>query len=625
MNKDNLVRQYLFELIKQYKWFLIGLACVSLSGGAFGTFVNYQVKEIIDAIADNANISLISATFLFVLYTACNHLVFFISRLLEVKYKPRMLIQIVETAYTRTMNHSLHWFDSHLSGEIASKISDLQDSIITCITVVFRSLTMFFFILIGMIMLFRVHYTPGIVLLVFLAIYTPIMIKLLQKQLKLQQEYVKARQVSVGIINDSISNVFGIKIIGNLVNEMRLKLLPSVKIWSEWDRKTRIYDAWFVDMADTIMSVIMNAAQILVLGYLYKSGEISAGEFAFIAGISIQMHCDLDTFLENIMFSINPKISTIRASLEFIYRQHDVVNGDKEMPRVRGEIEYKNVNFSYDGQKNIFFNLNLKIPIGQKIGIVGTSGAGKTTLVKCLLRYFELQSGQICIDGHDITEYTEESVRANIAVIPQDITMFHRTILENLQIANANASLYDIQEACRKARIHNDIERMSNGYNTIVGERGVKLSGGQRQRIGIARAILKNAPILILDEATSALDTPTELLIQESLLELISGSAQSIGRDASLNYDAHSEQFSSSHSERSVGINNTPRNEEENSINTGHTTIVIAHRLSTILHMDRIIVMENGEIIESGTHDELLANGRTYTRLWNSQINGFVT
>ncbi len=186
----------------------------------------------------------------------------------------------------------------------------------------------------------------------------------------------------------------------------------------------------------------------------------------------------------------------------------------------------------------------------------------------------------VLVDGYDISQVTEESLRSNISVILQDITMFHRSILENLQLAKYDATLPEIEEACKKARIHDDILRMPNGYHSIVGERGVKVSGGQRQRITIARAILKNAPILILDEATSALDSPTEALIQKSIDEVLETS--------------------------------------------NATTIVVAHRLSTLLHMDRILVFKHGKIVEDGTHAMLIAKGGLYKTLWDAQYRGFL-
>jgi ATP-binding cassette subfamily B protein len=245
-----------------------------------------------------------------------------------------------------------------------------------------------------------------------------------------------------------------------------------------------------------------------------------------------------------------------------------------------GESTSNEVIFKNETGYNIFSGLNLHIKPGQKIGIVGTSGAGKTTLIKCLLRYFDVQQGQITIDGHSILDITQESLWASISLIPQDITMFHRTILENLQIAKYDASFDDIVAACKKARIHDAIMAMTNGYHSVVGERGVKISGGQRQRIAIARAILKNAPILILDEATSALDTPTERMIQESLNEVLAMSQA--------------------------------------------TAIVIAHRLSTLLNMDRILVFNHGQIVEDGTHQELLAKSGLYKTLWDAQVGGFL-
>lgn len=569
---------YLYRLISKYKWFFLGIACVSFSGGFFGTYVNYQTKLIVDKIANEENINLFLVVLTFTFFVFAQHIVFFFSRLLDIRYKPRILSEIVDMAYKKTMKHSLHWFDSHLSGEIASKITDLQDSTITLITTVFRSLTMIIFVIIGMFFLFQIHYIPALIVLSFIGVYVPVIVILLRKQMKLQGEYVKARQEAVGIINDSITNVFGIKIIGNLKREIASKLQPSIKKWADWDRKTRLYDAWYVDMADTIMSIIMNATNICATTYLYKSGEISAGSFAFIMMTTLSIHKDIDDILENIMFSINPKLATIKSSLEFISDQDEVEKS--AIPQFKGKINYIGVDFSYGNDKEIFNNLNLEIGQSERVGIVGTSGAGKTTLIKCLLKYFPITGGKILIDGNDISNFSEESIRAGISVIPQDITMFHRTILENLQIAKENATLDCIIAACKKAKIHDDIEKMPNGYNSIVGERGVKLSGGQRQRIAIARAILKDAPILILDEATSALDTPTEILIQESINEILD--------------------------------------------NSKSTMIVIAHRLSTLLHMDRIIVMENGKIVEEGHHQELISNCKLYAKLWNSQVNGFI-
>ncbi|MBL0319334.1 MAG: ABC transporter ATP-binding protein [Alphaproteobacteria bacterium] len=569
---------YLTSLLMRYKVYIFSLVIIAIGAAISFISLNYKIKEIIDTIAlkNGDNVGVLLA--LFVFYKLIRHGLYFISRLLDIKYKPVILAEVVSDMYTKTLGHSLHWFDSHLSGEISSKIIDFQNIVITIITMCFRALINLAVVVISMIYLLHISPASAAVVAVFILVYTPVVCILLKKQLQLQEQYTSARQETVGIINDSIANVFGIKIIGNLWSEFKLKLTPSLLRWSGWDRKTRIFDAWWVDNADTIMGTIMSAVQIYLLAYLYQSGKITAGGFAFIAMTTSSIHSELETFLESLLFSIIPGIATMKSSFAFVSAGYDTADKTdaKILSNVRGNIAFSNINFAYKKSgKDIFNGFHLEIPAGQRIGIVGKSGAGKTTLIKSLLRYFDVQGGQILVDGQNIAEVTQESLRANISLIPQDITMFHRSILENLQLAKHDASFEEIVEACKHAKIHDDIMGMDKGYDSIVGERGVKVSGGQRQRIAIARAILKNAPILILDEATSALDTPTEQLIQTSLNELLETS--------------------------------------------NATVIAVAHRLSTLKHMDRIIVLDKGKIMEEGSHDVLIAKNGLYKKLWEMQ------
>ncbi len=555
---------------------------LAIIAGVFNIAVNYKIKEIIDSISSK-NGSVVWLLAIFVFYKFMHHGMFFISRLLDIKYKPVILVEVMSSMYSKTLAHSLHWFDSHLSGEISSKITDFQGAFIHLITFCFKALNNSAVIVISILFLLQVNFLSTAVLFLFVLIYIPIIYFLLKKQLKLQEQYTAARQETVGIVNDSITNIFGIKIIGNEQTEFKLKLTPSLLRWSNWDRKTRVFDAWWVDNADTIMVTIMSAVQIYLLAYLYRTDQITAGGFAFIAMTTLNIHGELDKFLDSLLFNIIPGVATLKSSFGFVSNANDTADklGAKIISNVQGNVEFNNINFAYaDSKKNVLDNFNLIIPAGQKVGIVGTSGAGKTTIIKCLLRYFDVKSGEIKIDGHDVSSITQESLRANISVIPQDITMFHRTILENLQLAKHDATFAEVVEACKKAKIHDDILAMKNGYNSIVGERGIKLSGGQRQRIAIARAILKDAPILILDEATSSLDSHTENHIQESLNLLIA--------------------------DRST------------------TIIAIAHRLSTLKHMDRIIVLDKGKIIEDGTHEELIKTGGYYQSMWNMQAGGFL-
>ncbi len=578
--KQESLGSYARYFVRRYWLYLASLSCIAVFAGIFMITVNYQIKEIIDAIVGGRIDGLGWLLLLFAFYKLMYHGVFFITRLLDIHYKPVILEQTITDIYRMVMGHSLFWFDSHLSGEISSKIADFEKSITALITFVFRAAINLIVIVLSLIYLLRVHIQPAIVLGIFVIIYMPLLYYLLKKQMGLQQKFINARQQTVGIINDSISNIFGIKIIGSVENEFALKFAPSLRRWRFWDRKTRHFDAWWVDNVDTVFITVMSVIQIFLLSRLFIDGAISAGGFAFIAMVTLNIHGELDKFLDSLLFSINPAIAQARSSFSFIAKPYDVVNAPdaKELNTDRAAIAYEDVVFSYgDSDAQILQRFNLRVAAGERLGIVGTSGAGKTTLVKCLLRYFDVQSGRICIDGQDIAGVTQESLRQHISIIPQDITMFHRTIRENLRLARMDASDAEIIDACKRAEIHDDILAMTKGYDSVVGERGVKVSGGQRQRIAIARAILKNAPILILDEATSSLDTPTETLIQKSINELLETSKA--------------------------------------------TVIAIAHRLSTLKHMDRIIVLDSGRIIEEGKHDTLIEKSEgAYKRLWDMQM-----
>lgn len=329
--------------------------------------------------------------------------------------------------YTKTLGHSLHWFDSHLSGEISNKITDFQNNLASLITHCFSALHNIATIIISILFLLSVNVASAAVILIFVIIYIPVITLLLNRQMALHEQFVTAKQEVVGIINDSVTNIFSIKIIGNVWTEFKLKLTPALLRFQSCDKKFRKFDAYWVDNADTIMVMTMNLVQIYLLAYLYQSGQITAGGFAFIAMTTLNIHGDLDSFLSNLLFDINPAIASMKVSFSFVNRNYDTEDAPNAelLTNVPGEIKFESVCFAYSGSKtDVLHNFNLHIQASQRIGIVGVSGAGKTTIIKCLLRYFDVHSGQILIDGQNITSVIQESLRANISVIPQDITMF---------------------------------------------------------------------------------------------------------------------------------------------------------------------------------------------------------
>jgi ABC-type multidrug transport system fused ATPase/permease subunit len=270
----------------------------------------------------------------------------------------------------------------------------------------------------------------------------------------------------------------------------------------------------------------------------------------------------------------------VNEGLKELLEPHEIVDKPDAKPLVvkDASIEFRDIDFAYRGKRVFRGSFDLRIEGGEKVGLVGHSGAGKSTLVSLLLRRFDLDGGCIQIDGQSVSDITLDSLRKSVAFVPQSTSLFHRSIIENIRYGRLGASDEEVVRAAELAQADCFIRELPEGYHTKVGERGVMLSGGQRQRISVARAVLRNAPILLLDEATSALDSVSEAAIQKALVGLMHGK----------------------------------------------TVIAIAHRLSTLRAMDRIVIVEDGEIVEDGTHDELLADQGVYASLWNSQVSGFI-
>ena len=417
--------------------------------------------------------------------------------------------------------------------------------------------------------------------LVFTAIYLPISLRFFTKLAKMEKANKDSWYYVFGIIVDCISNIF--TIFSFATKNRELKKID--------DYYNNVHNPLVIKYYryDLIISIILSLFYWVFLIslfcyviYLRNNSEISISDIAFIMSLTL-------LFSENSFeTAINIKnfladVAAFSSAFEIMRTPQDTIDKPNATPLeiTKGEIIFQNISFNYENNRNIFKNLNLHIEAGKKIGIVGYSGAGKSTLISLLLKNFKITAGDIMIDNQSIYNVFSESLRSQISLIPQDIMLFHRSIGENIGYAKENVTEAEIEMAAKDANIHEFIKTLPEKYNTLVGERGVKLSVGQRQRLSIARAILKNASILILDEATSSLDSKTEKEIQKSI--------------------------------------NTILKEDSK------TVIVIAHRLSTIKHLDRIVVMKDGRIVEDGSFSELISisNGK-FRELWEHQVNGMI-
>jgi len=376
---------------------------------------------------------------------------------------------------------------------------------------------------------------------------------------------------------DSITNALAIKSSSALDTEVK-----NFKKVTENDAMLRLRAWLFGNKLNAIQSAISMVAQVIVTflaGYLWLSGKISAGLFVLVQSYSIAIgHSFWDLGQASTKFT--KSLSDMREMVDIFKQIPDVLDiPNPEKCRIqKGNIEIKNITFSYANDTNVFSDFSMKIKSGEKVGLVGHSGSGKSTFTRLLMRFADIEKGQILIDGQDIKKIAQNDLRENISYISQDPILFHRSIRDNIAYSRPLATEEEIIESAKKAHAHEFISKLPHGYNTLVGERGIKLSGGERQRVAIARAMLKDSPILMLDEATSSLDSISESYIQDAFSELMKGK----------------------------------------------TTIVIAHRLSTIQKMDRIIVLDQGKIVEEGTHKELLEKDDLYADLWNHQTGGFL-
>jgi ATP-binding cassette, subfamily B, multidrug efflux pump len=496
---------------------------------------------------------------------------------------PNMTNMVRWQHHRYVLKHSLSFFQNDFAGRIANRIMQtapsLRESAVQVVDAiwyvsVYAGTAVFLFA--------RADIWLAVPLIVWIAAYIGLLTFFVPRVKERSWKASEARSKLMGRIVDGYSNVMTLKLFSHTHHEERYAREAMEEQTLKVSQSTRMVTS--MDVSITSLNGLLIGVTTGLALWLWSRGTVSVGEVALAVGLVIRIN-NMSGWIMWVVNGIFENVGTVQDGITTLAQPRTVLDRDDAMPLVvtRGVVVFDDIHFHYGKSSGVIAGLDLVVKAGEKIGLVGPSGAGKSTLVNVLLRLYDLEGGRILIDGQDIAHVAQESLRSQIGVVTQDTSLLHRSIRDNLLYGRPGASDEEMFEAVRKARAAEFIPLLSDGegrsgYDAHVGERGVKLSGGQRQRIAIARVLLKDAPILVMDEATSALDSEAEAAIQESLETLMQGK----------------------------------------------TVIAIAHRLSTIARMDRLVVMDQGKIVETGTHAELVAEGGLYARLWAHQTGGFV-
>jgi ATP-binding cassette subfamily B multidrug efflux pump len=481
------------------------------------------------------------------------------------------------------LKQSMSFYQDEFAGRVATKLMQTALAVRECVIKLIEVLNYVAVYFLGMLVIVgSADWRLASPLVVWLAGYVLLLRYFVPRLGKVAEAQADARSTMTGRVVDSYTNIQTVKLFSHARREARFAKEGMsdflATVYRQMRLVTKLYAALY-----TINSLLLFSVGGLSI-WLWLGEAVTIGSVAVVIGLVLRLW----GMSQWIMWEVSllfENIGTVQDGINSISLPRLVEDkpGAKELVVAKGDIAFANVRFHYGKESGVIEDLSLTIEAGEKVGLVGRSGAGKSTLVNLLLRFYDIESGRILIDGQDIAEATQDSLRANIGMVTQDTSLLHRSVRENILYGRPDATEEMMLQAARSAEAHGFVQDLADaggrtGYNAHVGERGVKLSGGQRQRIAIARVMLKDAPILVLDEATSALDSEVEEAIQANLYRLMQGK----------------------------------------------TVIAIAHRLSTIAAMDRLIVMDKGRVVEQGSHEELIRIGGIYARLWQRQSGGFL-
>lgn len=573
---------FVWHFLKPYKRIVVLYIFLALLAGFWGPFNSLLMKYIINILSaplSGGGYLLVWPAALVVLnFVVFDNVTWRTLDYLDYKFLAGIKNKIRAETFQFVLGLSHQFFQETLSGRIASQIQILAENIERIISPLSKDLLRgASLLLIALVSAYYVNTKFFYTLALWFVAFFSFSLWMMRILVHLSDKHTGSESMIAGQFVDSITNTNNIRIFARETYE-------ALRMESFFARNKEAFQkkAWFLFMLYLGQGSLI-AIMLGFMGYnlisLYVQQLVTIGDFALIFGLSMEVgHMTWWTMSQ--VSEFHQVVGKCKQSLSQLIVSQAIKDKSAAQDLVvkEGQIRFSNVTFHYKGTKALFRDKSVTIKGGQKVGLVGYSGSGKSTFVNLILRLYEVTDGHIFIDQQDLQNVTQSSLHSQISVIPQDPSLFHRTLMENIRYGRLEASDEEVMEAARKAHAHEFIMNLSEGYQSLVGERGIKLSGGQRQRIAIARAILKNAPILILDEATSQLDSITEENIQDSLWVLMEGK----------------------------------------------TTLVIAHRLSTLLYMDRILVFDQGKIVEDGPHAKLINKKGLYKTMWDAQVGGFL-
>lgn len=579
------LKGFVWYFLKDHKLALSGFAVVAILWSIEMSLSPYLMKVLIDIVnsyemSPHALIGAISIpAILYASMSLMMNLNFRFYEYICLKVFPQIKQDVNNTMFKYLAGHSHSYFQTHFSGTLVKKINDLVVSIEPVIRIPNDMfIPRLIALVIASLFLYTVHPLFSIILGCWAVIFVSASYFLAKGSEGKSFRLADAFAALNGVMVDSVTNIMSAKIFSNIPHEEK-RVGETLSDVVSKDRALQWY-MLKVHFVQGLCVTLLVSFLLITLVHGRLNGWVSVGDFAFVLSLAVYFIIGIYNIGQE-MVRFAKEIGTCRQALSILIEPHEIIDKPNAKPLIyqNGDIEFKNVEFAYSESKPIFENLNISIKSGEKVGLVGYSGGGKSTFVKLLLRLHDIQKGEILIDSQPVNAVIKSSLTKLVGLIPQDPDLFHRSIMDNIRYGNLSASDDEVIESAKKAHCHEFVMELEDKYKSLVGERGVKLSGGQKQRIAIARAILKNAPILILDEATSSLDSITERYIQDSLHQMMEGK----------------------------------------------TTIVIAHRLSTLSEMDRILFFKDGEIIEDGSFEVLMAMKEGhFKKLWEMQAGGFI-